>query len=220
MNSLLEPIDIYCERLSGALLAEPVNFVTNLSFIIAAAWLYRSYRQANKRDGFLLVLIGMVGVIGIGSGIFHSVATRGAMLLDVIPITLFLISYIAYFSRRICHFHWGMCAVSIVLFLLLGYLSGFVPEAYRMNGTISYAPALIFLCAMAFHTQRTKRFAEATLLYIAASIFVVSMGFRSLDQLICPALPLGTHFLWHLLNGLVLYLVVKAMIYAKPGYTR
>jgi hypothetical protein len=29
---------------------------------------------------------------------------------------------------------------------------------------------------------------------------------------VCDFVPVGTHFLWHLLNGLVLYLVSRTML--------
>ncbi|NJN40478.1 MAG: hypothetical protein HC807_06085 [Gammaproteobacteria bacterium] len=33
----------------------------------------------------------------------------------------------------------------------------------------------------------------------------MSLTFRTLDRDLCAAIPLGTHFLWHLLNAVVLY---------------
>jgi hypothetical protein len=33
---------------------------------------------------------------------------------------------------------------------------------------------------------------------------VLSLVFRSLDEIVCPAVPLGTHFLWHILNAVML----------------
>jgi hypothetical protein len=40
----------------------------------------------------------------------------------------------------------------------------------------------------------------------------VSLVFRSIDQAVCASFPLGTHFLWHCLNGLVLYLLLRAAL--------
>ena len=37
-GNLFEPIDIYCERVGPGLWAEPVNALTNLSFLAAAAF--------------------------------------------------------------------------------------------------------------------------------------------------------------------------------------
>jgi hypothetical protein len=44
----------------------------------------------------------------------------------------------------------------------------------------------------------------------------VSLVFRSIDMAVCDAMPLGTHFLWHSLNGLALYLLLRAAA-ARPG---
>jgi hypothetical protein len=49
-----------------------------------------------------------------------------------------------------------------------------------------------------------------------AAVFVVSIVFRSIDNAVCPVLPLGTHFLWHCLNAYVLYLLLCAAM-ADPG---
>ena len=41
-------------------------------------------------------------------------------------------------------------------------------------------------------------------LAIGAGLLMVSLTFRSLDMPACDALPLGTHFLWHILNAIML----------------
>jgi hypothetical protein len=46
----------------------------------------------------------------------------------------------------------------------------------------------------------------------AGATLAVSLFFRSIDNAICESVPLGTHFLWHLLNGLVLYLLLRAAL--------
>jgi len=37
-----------------------------------------------------------------------------------------------------------------------------------------------------------------------AAILAVSLTFRSLDASLCAAIPLGTHFMWHVLNAVML----------------
>jgi len=49
-------------------------------------------------------------------------------------------------------------------------------------------------------------------LLMAAAIFAVSLTFRTVDAPICAAVPIGTHFMWHLLNGCVLFIVVRALV--------
>ena len=39
---------------------------------------------------------------------------------------------------------------------------------------------------------------------IGAALLTVSISLRSGDEMICEAVPLGSHFLWHCLNGRML----------------
>ena len=39
---------------------------------------------------------------------------------------------------------------------------------------------------------------------------------RSIDLSVCPYFPVGTHFLWHILNGGVVYLVMHVLILNQP----
>jgi hypothetical protein len=45
-------------------------------------------------------------------------------------------------------------------------------------------------------------------------VLVVSITARTIDMAVCAAFPLGTHFLWHLLNALTLYILIIAMMRA------
>ena len=40
--------------------------------------------------------------------------------------------------------------------------------------------------------------------------FTVSLVFRTVDNQVCGGFPLGTHFVWHLLNGVLLFLLGHA----------
>ncbi|MEW6631393.1 MAG: hypothetical protein AB1440_11025, partial [Pseudomonadota bacterium] len=43
-----------------------------------------------------------------------------------------------------------------------------------------------------------------------SAIFVVSVICRMLDPIVCASFPLGTHFLWHIFNGLMLAVLLAA----------
>ena len=47
---------------------------------------------------------------------------------------------------------------------------------------------------------------------LASTILFMSLIFRTADQILCSLVPIGTHFIWHLLNGLVLALYLEAAI--------
>jgi hypothetical protein len=62
-------------------------------------------------------------------------------------------------------------------------------------------PVLILIYAMLL---RDRAPATARGLAIGAGILVLSLAFRTLDLRVCAGFPLGTHFLWHLLNAVML----------------
>jgi hypothetical protein len=47
---------------------------------------------------------------------------------------------------------------------------------------------------------------------VAGAVFALSLSLRAVDRDVCDYVPVGTHFLSHLLNGVVLYLVARTMV--------
>jgi hypothetical protein len=45
---------------------------------------------------------------------------------------------------------------------------------------------------------------------VGAVILLVSLTARSLDEILCSNWPLGTHFLWHILNAMMLGWMIEA----------
>ncbi|MGP9819476.1 ceramidase domain-containing protein [Salinarimonas sp. NSM] len=71
--------------------------------------------------------------------------------------------------------------------------------------------------ARAFLDKVVAPHTAGTALLVAAATFALSLVFRSIDVAVCGWLPLGTHFLWHVLNAVVLFLCVRAAIGARSG---
>ena len=209
-------LDIYCERGGEpGLWAEPVNALTNLAFLLAALLVARrlattpDLRLHNAWDLWLLTLV--LAAIGIGSGLWHTVATAWAVLADVIPIAVFINLYLLSFGWRVLRLR-----PVALLALWLGYqtvnagLLALVP-ADALNGSAGYLPALAFLGGFAVVLHRRGN-AMASQLMAAAGLFALSVVLCTLDKPLCGGLPLGTHFLWHLLNAVLLYLLLTGLI--------
>lgn len=210
-------LDEYCERLGPGLWAEPVNALTNLGFILAAMLLWRLLHREfpSAPPAALIWLVSLVACIGIGSGLYHTFATPWAMWLDVIPILVFQISLLWIYLRRSAGLSALLSSGLMLLFMLANYLSGQVPD--WLNGSMMYAPAITSVLLLGLdHARRQSR--ERWLLLQAFAVFCVSLTLRTLDASLCEAWPMGTHFGWHLLNGLVLYLATRAVIlaYQRP----
>lgn len=207
-------IDIYCERLEPGLWAEPVNAITNASFFIAALMAFLLARRENALDWRSLTLILLTLGMGIGSTLFHTVAELWAMLADVLPILLYQMAFLVFYASVIMKWRWFYVLGLLFLFILT--MQGFMqlPREW-LNGSLEYAPALIFLSGFAaYHIRHAAR--ERFGLALAALTFVISLTFRSIDMALCDDFPLGTHFMWHILNGLVLYLTTRAYILNRP----
>jgi hypothetical protein len=204
------PIDAYCERVAPGLLGEPLNALSNISFFLAALWAAKAARAA-RADWPVWLLIVTVALIGAGSLAFHLFANRWSVLADIIPITLFIYGYLAFALRRLTHMGWiGIAAYLAVLFAVTVLIERTAPPGF-FNGSGPYLPPLAASLIVAL-ALRTRGHPASTYILAASIVLLVSIVFRTIDLLVCPILPIGTHFVWHLLNGLVLALYLEAAI--------
>ncbi|MGJ0509454.1 MAG: ceramidase domain-containing protein [Methylocystis sp.] len=206
-----EPVRDYCERLDGGFWAEPLNATTNAAFLIAAAAALGLLLRRRQSDPAAAALIAVTASVGVGSFLFHTLATRGAMLLDVIPIAIFIYGYFLLALRRF----FGLGVVDGVLATLLFGLASFLLDSHvrGLNGSVAYLPALAAIAG--FATLLWRRRPEAAHgLAAAGAVFSISLVFRTMDRAVCPVFSPGAHFLWHVLNACVLWLLLRTAIMA------
>ena len=203
-----QPIDLYCERTAEGLFAEPCNLISNLAFLIAA---YLAYRYTRRKVADPIrsaqLLCGLLALVGIGSSLFHSFATRWAMLTDTAPIQLFIISFFWLWLRK----HWCLSPLFSVLGVLLLLLGSYGIEVltanYPLNGSQAYIGTAVALSILGLIERSTPRRQR---ILLASLVFCISVTARTLDNALCELNPLGLHCLWHLLNGVVCYLAITA----------
>ena len=194
---LLQNIDIYCERTSTQLLAEPLNLFSNLWFVLVGVVLV--FRKTDTKT--LNILSYMFIAIGIGSSLFHSFANKITELSDVIPI-------------GICATFFGWSLIQNLSLTRIGKIStglGFIAlelivtqlEFPILNGSEMYLGPLLFIWFFAV-VLRTRHRICSKYLFLSAISFTVSITFRAMDLRICDSFPYGTHFLWHSFNALTL----------------
>lgn len=201
-------IDIYCERTSTDFWSEPVNAVTNSAFIVAGLWGLVRVRQGTARDWATIGLSLLVIAIGVGSFLFHTFANRWSAVADVAPITIFIYAYLTFVLVR--HLQFGLPAAFAVLAVFFGFnilIDMLLSPLIR--GSAAYVPALLALAGFGVILRRRGLRAGYDLL-IAALIFLISLVLRTIDLPFCAALPMGTHFLWHLLNAVVLAVLLTS----------
>lgn len=207
---LNQSIDIYCERLGPEFWAEPINAITNAAFLIAAFAAYSLWRSRTPDDRVGLALVLIVALTGIGSFLFHTFATRWASMADILPIVLFIHFYLLIALRRFLELHWVVAISILVGFFVLSPMVGEVWEPL-VGSSAFYLPALTAIFVVGgFFLQKDRRLGMQVLL--TGVLFAVSVTFRTIDEPVCRDLAIGTHFLWHILNALVLYSLLRILI--------
>jgi Ceramidase len=236
---LSEHVFLYCERgTSAELWAEPFNAASNGAFLLAAiaGLLLLLRRKANGEGADQFLFVALVFLIGIGSLAFHLFATGATELADVTPIDVFMLVYLGFALNRFLGVPpgWtlllligftGLVAVTMQLKCWSGAIGFAGPEVAGagvcFNGSLVYLPALFAMLVVGAMLRERGHPAAPYLLW-AALVFAVSVTLRSLDLALCDAFTLGgkkvgTHFAWHLLNAVVLFLLIRASLFAGPA---
>ena len=233
-----EHVFLYCERgTNPALLAEPINAVSNVAFLLAGLIGLQlvMWRPSEERgpDQFLLPVL--VLFIGLGSLAFHLYADQGTSLADVLPISVFMLVYLGFALNRFLGVPPGFTVLLVIGFAAIVALTmqiqcgqgaiGFPGAALKdakpcLNGSLFYLPALAALIVVGLILHEREQKAAPWLLW-AAAIFAISITLRSLDLAFCDKVliegrKVGTHFAWHVLNALTLFLLLRASLNADP----
>jgi hypothetical protein len=196
-------VDGYCERVEPGFWAEPLNAVSNVAFLIAAIAVWLAGRHHSTR-----ALALVIGLIFVGSSAFHTTATQWGSALDTGFILVFLLYYIVLFAHRFAGVRWRWAWVAAPAFVVLTVLVALAAGLVGFEGPGMYLSALLVLAGIATWWSGPER----RLFAAAAVVFTVSLTLRTLDEPLCETLPIGTHYFWHVLNALTLYLVSLAMV--------
>ena len=193
-------IDDYCERTDASYWSEPINAVTNLAFVLVALIMWR--RTSGLPAGRWLS--GVLFAIGVGSYLFHTHATAWSATLDVIPIAVFTLSFLYLANRDF--WGWPLWGAALGTVAFIPYAAVFTPvfaglPFFSVSSVYWVLPVLI----AAYGVLLRRKVPETGRgLLIGAGVLTISLVFRSLDEALCDRIPFGTHFLWHILNGVML----------------
>lgn len=209
-------VNSYCERTDASYWSEPLNALTNLAFVVAAvaAWRY----IGDRSDPGARALAVLLGLIGVGSFLFHTHAQVWSLFADVIPIQLFILAMLYLSTVRFFGVSgWVAGALAVAFLPSSALLSRILTFAVgSLNGSTSYVPVPLLILAYALALRRRKPKA-ARGLAIGAGILIVSLGFRTADAAVCPIIPFGTHFVWHLLNAVMLWWMIRVVADASAA---
>jgi hypothetical protein len=111
--------------------------------------------------------------------------------------------------RRIFQLAAGPALAIVAIFALASQAVSYALPAGALNGSGEYLPPLAALMVVGLSVRAID---QRRLILSAGAIFTCSLFLRMIDREACALFPLGTHFMWHLLNAAVLYLLLRSAI--------
>lgn len=195
-------VDAYCERTDPSLWSEPLNAVTNLAFLLAAAIM--AWRLRGSSLPLAWAMVAVLALVGLASGAWHILAVAWTGAADSGSITVFILVYLYAANRHYLGLAWPLALLLTLAILPVlgaaGWLFGRLPF-FEVSAV--YWPVALLIAVYGAALWRRVPHTSRRLL-AGAALLALSIAARSLDEPLCGALPIGTHFLWHLLNAVML----------------
>ncbi len=199
---------LYCELPIWGNVFEPLNTISNLAFIVGAYYIWRLTRDVGegKHHRQVLILAGILAAVGVGSGLWHFFREPWSLALDVIPIQLFLLTFLWFLLQQMIVPRWQRLLVMMVFVLT----SVFGPVVIQVGA--GYGAALAFALVVSFFLYKTNP-VQARYFFVTLCIFAFSLTMRQLDLAYCEITGgHGLHIFWHIINAYVLYRFAKTLL--------
>lgn len=205
---------IYAETNLNAYISEPWNAVSSIAIVLPAVYWAFKLKWNFKDYLFLYYLMPLLFLGGTGSLLFHAFrSSRWLLWMDVFPTALVTLSVGIYFWNKVLVKKWQMAVVIIpftyLRYAVFDYFSGSfaVNLSYFMTGFFIFFPVIFYL----------KKHAFKHLFPILLSVIFLSLSlvFRRIDHMAAIYIPMGSHFLWHILSGVGAFYLAKYLYLSR-----
>lgn len=197
----------YCEVVDFGVIAQPINVLGNLGFLIAFIYSYCLLGLRTLTYSTILIFLG--------SSLWHATLHPVGLLLDIAPIILWVVVYLWATSRYF--FSKGRSWLIILGFLIMAlFITRFTADLIPMrSGIFLVSCILLFIIgSMAYNFNRSYAY-----LLVAASLFLsLAIVMRLVDMPFCDIIPIGTHWLWHLLSSFTIIPLTKLLYLVDKKY--
>ncbi len=196
-------------------------YVLSAVFVAAGLLAQPRFWDAPAPNWPVAWLSGNAVVVGVGSFLFHTYATPWAGFADSGPILLFIIGYFTVVMNRFVGLSWRWAGIATAGFFaaFIAVAAGFrmlraalSPDWGEVLNSSSYYPAAIALVLVGAWLKLARDHAAGPVLMRAGGIFAISLAFRTMDGPLCDWIPIGTHFLWHLFNALLFWVLLSGLV--------
>lgn len=199
---------VYSEFHPEWIIVEPWNAISSLVILLPAVYWAVKLNRELKNYLFLGYCIPLLFLGGLGSTLFHAFRASPFFLwMDVLPTALLTISLAVYFWVKVLPRWRHLFFIFIPAMLLRWGIYYFVSPHTAVNVSYAITGALLFVPIILLLNKIKYRYAGM----ISGSIvfFVLALLCREIDAWKENILPMGTHFLWHILTGIGGFLLAE-----------
>jgi hypothetical protein len=208
----------YCERAGPGAFDEPLNAVSNLAFVIAAALAVSQIRAFPPVSRGAKLLPWSLVAVSLASTIYHTLRSPVTFILDLLFLILFILGAIFLVLRKVMT---KASVTAVVGALFIGIqiiLLIFIPNDY-LNGSISHLVTFVFvLLLMGLVANRYASLLKESVLISA--FYALAIVFRTIDMALCTSLPIGTHFMWHIMGATAGFFVIRFVLMLEVASQR
>jgi hemolysin III len=209
----VEPNDqgpVYRETDMSRLPVEPWSTVSNLIFLLVFIYFAVKTKFSYKKFPVLVVFLVILFIGWTGGTIYHATRSSDIWLkMDYMPIMFIVLLAAVHFWREVVKkWIWVFC-FTLLPIMLYHFVYKSLTVSHTISISIGYSiMALIVLVPLILHcilkNPKSWKFLAGGLLS-----FIFAISFRVLDNhKITEALPMGTHFLWHIFGGLCCFFMM------------
>lgn len=192
---------VYSEFHPEYIIVEPWNAFSSLLILLPAVyWAFR-LRHGLKDNLFLAYCIPLLFFGGLGSTLFHAFRASAFFLwMDILPTALLTISLSIYFWVKVLPRWWHILFILVPAAIFRWSMYEVYSPHTAVNISYAVTGVLLFLPTLLLVHKIQYRYVAV----IGSSIvlFILALLFREIDAWQENSLPMGTHFLWHILTGI------------------
>ena len=190
----------YCELSRFGAIAQPINVTGNLGFLIL---FFISWYKIGMHGLTLSALL-----IFIGSSLWHATLHPLGLVLDITPIILWVIVYLWAISENFMQKSERILLIVVFLISAL-VITKTTPNIIPMQSGIFVGGSIVLLAGSFFAYRLSRHY--AFLLMQSCFLLSIAIFARLADLSFCDIIPIGTHWLWHLLAAFALIPLVTLL---------
>lgn len=206
---LMDDPTLYCEWLTN-LAHQPFNTVSNAVFLISAYLSHRIISQSKERGWSVQLLPFSIAFIGLSSAFWHHYNNSIGDIADTRAIGFFVLLLSIILIKRIT----PKTSIQLAGLVSTLIISLWLEQLPYLNGSLVY---LFLFSVLGFAIFILSKKGQATLLpgVVAILLLLIGLVSRIIDPSLCEYIPIGTHFVWHLLTAAAAYFIVLSLMKRK-----